>query len=292
MSFVYRKKMTPGDYVNYGILTIIALFCLFPFIYVFSVSFTDPKVYVPLQLYVFPKKWSLEAYRYILSTNSFVNSLKSTVFVTAIGTVLSLFFTFTFAYALTRQSLPGRRFFMGCVIVTLLFNAGIVPNYLLVKNLGLINSLWSLILISLTNAWSIIVVKSFMNSLPAELEEAAIIDGASDMGVFWKIIIPLSIPSIASFTLFFAVGYWNTYFNAMMYLSDSKKWTLQVLVKTLVIDSSSISVGQMGSTDTNSLPQETIRMSSVVLAMAPILVLYPFLQRYFVKGVMIGAIKG
>ncbi|MDU0201912.1 carbohydrate ABC transporter permease [Paenibacillus sp. MAH-36] len=291
MSFVKTKKMTFFDYINYSLLAIISIACVFPFIYVFSVSFTDPEVYVPLQFYLFPEKWSLSAYKYILSTNSFVNALKSTVFVTGIGTVISILISFTFAYVLTKKHVPGRKWMLGGVIFTLVFNAGILPNYLLMKDMNLLNSHWSLILSGLTNAWSLIVIKGFLDSLPPELEDAARIDGCSDIGVFWRIVIPLSMPAIAAFVLFFAVSYWNTYFNALVYLSDAKKWTLQVLVKSLVIDSDASGAGSVGSDD-RVLPQETIRMASIVLAMVPILIIYPFLQKHFAKGVMLGSVKG
>jgi putative aldouronate transport system permease protein len=195
------------------------------------------------------------------------------------------------AYALTKKAMPGRNAMMGFIIFTLVFNAGIVPSYLLVKQLGLLNSYWALIWPALTSAWSLIIIKSFLESMPSELEDAAKIDGCSDIGVFLRIVIPLSMPAIATFTLFFAVSHWNTYFNAVIYLSDSKKWTLQVLVKSLVIDSDN--AGMAGASgDEKSIPQETIRMASIVLAMLPILVVYPFLQKHFAKGVMLGSVKG
>ncbi|MCM3781860.1 carbohydrate ABC transporter permease [Neobacillus mesonae] len=293
MSFVARKKgLSLFDWINYSLILIISVSCLFPFLYVLSVSFTDPETYVPFQFYLFPEKWSLEAYRYILSTNSFVNAFKNTIFITVVGTILNIIVSFTMAYGLTKKTLPGHKWIMGLVIFTLVFSAGIVPNYLLIKELNLLNSHWSLILSALTNAWSLIVIKSFLESLPTELEEAAKIDGSSDMGVFMKIVIPLSMPCIATFTLFFAVGHWNTYFNALIYLSDSSKWTLQLLIKTLVIDSNSMAVAQAGAADEHVVPQETIRMASIVLAMLPILAVYPFLQKHFAKGVMLGSVKG
>ncbi|OXM83595.1 carbohydrate ABC transporter permease [Paenibacillus rigui] len=291
MSFAARKKLELFDYVNYTLLAVISLICIFPFLYVFSVSFTDPKAYVPLQFYIVPEQWSLSAYKYILSTNSFLHALKSTVFITIAGTALNLVVSFTLAYALTKKTMPGRGWMLSAVIFTLVFHAGIVPGYLLVKQLGLLNSYGALIWPALTNAWSLIVIKSFLESLPPELEDSARIDGCSDLGVFLRIVIPLSLPAVAAFTLFFAVSHWNTYFNALIYISDSKKWTLQVLVKTLVIDSDSIGVGQSGGDD-RLVPQETIRMASIMLAMAPILIVYPFLQKHFAKGVMLGSVKG
>jgi putative aldouronate transport system permease protein len=292
MSFVHKKTMTVGDWLNYSALGLISIVSLFPFLYMASISFTDPSAYVPFKFYLIPDKWSLSSYKYILSTNSFLNALNSTVFVTLVGTVLNLVFTFTMAYGLTKKWVPGRSFFLGTVILTLFFTAGVIPHYLLVKELGLLNSYWSLIWPSLTNAWSLIVVKSFMESIHAELEDSAKIDGCSDLQVFYKIVIPLSMPAIAAFTLFFAVQHWNTYFNALIYISDTHKWTLQVLIKQLVIESDASGIGESGSTDEEMVPLETIRMASIILAMLPILTVYPFLQKYFAKGVMMGSVKG
>jgi putative aldouronate transport system permease protein len=290
MSFVHRKKLTWADYFIMGALMVYSLACLIPFLYMITVSFTDPSVYVPLKLYIIPEKWSLDAYRYILANDRFLEAFNNTAFITVVGSVLSLAVTFTMAYALTRKSLPGRGFALGAIIFTLLFHVGIIPNYLLVKNIGLIDSTWALIWPTLTNAWSIIVVKSFLESLPAELEDAASIDGCNDMGIFTKIVLPLSMPAIAAFALIFAVSQWNIYFNALIYLSDASKWTLQLLVKTLVLDAGTSSAD--ASSDAMQLPQETIRMSAILVSIAPILVVYPFLQKYFVKGIMIGSIKG
>ncbi|MDF2960161.1 MAG: binding-protein-dependent transport system inner rane component [Paenibacillus sp.] len=293
LSFVHKKSLTLGDWINYFLLLLISAVSVFPFLYIFSVSFTDPSVYVPLKFYLFPEKWSLASYRYILSTNSFINAIKSTAFVTLVGTVLNLIITFTMAYGLTKKNVDGRNLILSGVIFTLVFHAGIVPNYLLVKNLGLLNSYWALIWPALTNAWSLIVVKSFLESLPAELEESAKMDGCTDVGVFLRIVIPLSMPAIAAFTLFFAVAHWNTYFNALIYISDTKKWTLQVLVKSLIIDSQSNGVGSENvAREGGQAPLETIRMASIVVAVAPILIVYPFLQKHFTKGVMLGSVKG
>jgi putative aldouronate transport system permease protein len=286
-----KKKMGPTDWIIYGIIALISAISVLPFIYVMSISFTDPASYMPFSFYVFPKKWSLESYRYILSTHSFINSLRSTIFITVVGTVTNLIVTLTFAYGLTKTKIPGFRIFHTMVIITLFFNAGTIPTFLVVRNLHLLNSLWALILPVLTSAWDIVVVRSFFMSIPSTLEESARIDGCNDLGVFFRIILPLSMPVIATFTLFFAVHHWNTYFNALIYISDTKKWTLQLMVKQLVIDSDASGIGQSAGNDT-APPQETMRMASVVLSMLPIMCVYPFLQKHFAKGVMIGSIKG
>jgi putative aldouronate transport system permease protein len=293
MSFISRKKISTFDMVNYLILFIICAVCIIPFLYVLSISLTADSAYEPFKFYLIPEKFSFAAYSYILSTVTFMNALKSTVFITVVGTFFNLLVTFTLAYALTKKEVPGRNIVLGLVIFTLVFSAGMIPTYLLVSKLGLINSYWALILSALTSAWSLIVVKSFMDSLPIELEEAAKIDGCNDLMVFIRIVVPISKASIAAFTLFFAVAHWNTYFDALIYLTDDTKRTLQVLIKSLVVDSNAGSAGsQMTSVDEIVLPSEILRLASVVFGMVPILVIYPFLQKYFVKGVMLGSIKG
>ena len=285
------KNMTTADYAIYIIVGVISLVFVFPFIYVLSISFTDPNVYMPFRFYLIPEKWSLESYRYILSTPSFLNSFKSTVFITVAGTVLNLVVTLSFAYGITKTRTPGYRLFNTLIIITLFFSAGTIPTFLVVKNLRLLNTYWALILSSLTSAWDIVVVRSFFMSIPATMEESARIDGCNDLQVFFRIILPLSMPVIATFTLFFMVRHWNTYFNALIYISDTKKWTLQLMVKQLVIDSDASGIGQTLGGDL-APPQETMRMASVVLSMLPIMCVYPFLQKHFAKGVMVGSIKG
>ncbi|TDF95045.1 carbohydrate ABC transporter permease [Paenibacillus piri] len=285
-------KISFADVMIYTAASLISFMCIAPFIYVISVSLTDPSVYVPFKLYVIPDKLSFASYAFILSNSGFISALKNTLFVTIIGTALNIAFTYTMAFGLTRKTMPHRGLIMGVVIFSLVFNAGIVPNYLLVKNVGLINSLWSLIIPVLTNSWSLIIAKSFIDSLPEELEESAKMDGCTDIGIFFRIILPLSKASIATLTLFFAVGHWNTYFNALIYLTDSSKRTLQVYVKSLLVDASTNGAGTTGSVDMLNMPTETVRMATVVLAMLPILAVYPFVQRYFIKGVMLGSIKG
>ena len=286
-----KNRMSIYDYIIYCFLGIVSVGCLVPFIHLLSISLTDPSVYKPFSFYIFPKKISLDAYQFILSTNSFINSLKSTIFVTIFGVICNLIVTLTFAYGLTKTKVFGYRLIHTMVIITLFFSAGTIPTYLVVKNLHLLNSLWALILPVLTSAWDIVVVRSFFLSIPNTLEEAARIDGCNDLSVFIRIILPLSMPVIATFTLFFAVRHWNTYFSALIYISNTRKWTLQLLVKMLVIDNNASGFNQPVGADVQP-PQETIRMAAVVLSMLPIMCVYPFLQKHFAKGVMLGSIKG
>ncbi len=284
------QKFSPGDIIIMAVLVLIMFLCIFPFLYVFSVSFTDPDSYVPMQFTLFPNKFSLAAYEYIFSSQNFMRAARNTVFVTLMGMVINLYVTFTFAYGLTRKEVPGNKILSNIVVFSLVFNAGILPNYLLVKNLGLMNSHLALILPVMTSAWDLIVVRSFMAALPKELSESAQIDGCNDWVCFFRIILPLSKACLATFTLFFAVYYWNMYFNAMVYLSDSTKWTLQVLLKTMIIDSDSMGFSPLA--DQNVLPQETVKMAAIITSMLPILLVYPFLQKHFAQGVMLGSVKG
>lgn len=290
MTFTTNKRMTVTDYAIYVILFIAGAVCILPFLYVISVSLTDPGVYVPYRLVLIPEVLSLESYKYLLRADSFMNSMRNSVFITIVGTALSLAVTFSFAFGISKKTLPGRKFFNIFIIITLLFNAGIIPNYILVQKLGLTNSLWALILTMMTSAWDVIVVRTFISAIPGEMEEAAMVEGCNDLQIFTRIIVPLSKPAIASYTLIFAVLYWNVYFYSMLYISDPLKWTLQVLVKSLIVDSSQDAAGSYG--DGKVVPIETIRYAAVVLSMLPILVVYPFLQKYFVSGMTVGAVKG
>jgi putative aldouronate transport system permease protein len=196
------------------------------------------------------------------------------------------------AWGLTKIHIPGYKVVFYMVVITLFFNAGSIPSFLLIKNLGLLNSHWSLIWSGATTAWNLIVVRNFLAAIPSEMEESAKMDGCGDLRVFSQIILPLSKPAIATFLLFFSVKHWNNYFNALLYISDTKKWTLQLLIKQLVVDADASGAGMAAATDALLPPQETVRMASVILATAPILLVYPFLQKYFAKGVMMGSIKG
>ena len=286
-----KNRMYIGDYVIYFIIALFSFLCLFPFLYVVSVSFTAPEVYAPLKFIIFPEVFSLKSYAYIMSTKSFIRSMNNSIWIAVVGTVLSIIVTFTGAYGLSKSRMPGYKTMVSLITFTLVFNAGIVPNYMLIRTLGLMNNFWALVLPGLTNAWSLLVVRSFMASIPSELEESAKIDGGTDLNVFFQIIIPLSKAALATFTLFFVVAYWNSFFNIMLYTTSTDRWTLPLLIKSMVIDNESMGFG-VTATDERTVPQETIKMAAIVLSMVPIIVVYPFLQKYFQKGVMLGSIKG
>lgn len=281
------------DTCNLILLAVIGIATFFPFYYVFVVSFTEPSEFIGKGLVLFPEKWSLKSYEYLLSTDAFMRSMGNSVYITVVGTAMSLLVTSGLSYALSRRRLQGRKIILFAILLTMLFNPGLIPSYLLVRDLHLINSTWSLILPVLTNAWYVFLMKSFFDSIPASLEESARIDGGNDMTVWFRIVLPLSLPSLAAFGLFYAVSYWNTFFYALLYINDFEKQPLQVLLQNMLIDASTASGGAAAAEmmAEQRIPPETIKMAAVVIATIPIVLVYPFLQKHFAKGVMLGSVK-
>ncbi|PYI56658.1 carbohydrate ABC transporter permease [Paenibacillus flagellatus] len=282
------------DAVNAVLLAAVALVMLFPFFYIFAVSFSSYEEYVQSELLLWPKHWVLDSYRYIFGSNAFVRSLGVTVFVTIAGTLFNLLLTSTMAYALSR-GIWGQKTFLVMVLFTFIFSAGIIPSYLVVKATGLLDTYWSLIVPGAISSFNLIVIRQFFQNIPHELQEAALIDGANDLRIFTRIVLPLSKPALAAFGLFYAVGHWNTYFGAILYISDPKKWTVQVVLRQIVIleeAATTLNPAKDAMLGANPPPPETIGMAAILLATLPILIVYPFLQKHFAKGVMLGSVKG
>lgn len=276
--------------VNVLVLGGFALICVLPFLNVLGSSFATPGELATRSFVVIPETFTLDAYRYILSTSTIFRALGVSVFVTAMGTFVSLLLTSFMAYALSKPYLRGRRVINFLVIFTMLFSGGMVPTFIVVQNLGLIDSLWALILPVAINAFNFVIMRSFFQAIPDSLEEAARIDGCSDLGVFLRIVLPLSLASIATIGLFYAVGYWNTYQHAILYINDSTKWPIQVLLRQIVIVASGMNAD--ASVVDVVPPAQSVKMAVIVVATLPMLLVYPFIQRYFVKGALIGSVKG
>jgi putative aldouronate transport system permease protein len=276
--------------VNGVVLGGFALICVLPFLNVLGSSFATPGELATRSFVVIPETFTLDAYRYILSTSTIFRALGVSVFVTAMGTFVSLLLTSFMAYALSKPYLRGRRVINFLVIFTMLFSGGMIPTFIVVQNLGLIDSLWALILPVAINAFNFVIMRSFFQAIPDSLEEAARIDGCSDLGVFLRIVLPLSLASIATIGLFYAVGYWNTYQNAILYINDSEKWPIQVLLRQIVIVASGMNAD--ASVVDVVPPAQSVKMAVIVVATLPMLLVYPFIQRYFVKGALIGSVKG
>ena len=272
-------------------LLLLAGTMILPFVYILMVSFTDGSVYESGKFVLWPEKWSFEAYELILSGNGFLNSLKTTLLITGIGTPLNVIFNAGLGYMLSKP-VPGKKVINKLVMFTMLFGAGMIPNFINIRNLGLLNSIFACILPGVCGAWTVMVMKSFFQSIPSELEEAAMIDGCGQLRIFTIIVLPLSKAMLATFTLFAAVSYWNTYFSAVMYIADTTKMPLQVYVQKIVLSSSISDVVDLTLEIANTVPQEVMRMAAVIVVTLPIIIVYPFLQKHFATGMMIGAVKG
>ncbi|WP_255596432.1 carbohydrate ABC transporter permease [Paenibacillus sp. S150] len=294
MNHSLRRKESIGGrvftFVNSAILILIALACLLPFVNIIASSFATTQEVMAKRFILFPTTFSLDAYRYILSTPTIFQGLGVSVGVTAAGTVVSMLLTALMAYGLSRRYLPGRNPINFIVVFSMLFSGGMIPTFLVVKGVGLINSYWSLIFPVAINAFNMIIMRNFFQALPESLEESAKIDGSNDFGIFLRIMLPLALPSIATISLFYAVAYWNTYMNAILYINDSAKWPIQVLLRQIVIVSSGM---QAEGTSVDIVPPaQTIKMAVIVIATVPMLAAYPFVQKHFTKGALLGAVKG
>lgn len=280
------------DIVNYTLLLIIGLVTILPFLHVIAGSFTTVTELAQKQFVLFPTVWSLDAYKYVFSTNTVFRSLGVSVGVTFFGTLFSMLLTCLMAYGLSRRDLDGRNFIMFMVLFTMLFSGGMIPTFLVVKEMGLIDTYAALIVPTAINAFNLIIMRNFFQNLPEGLEESAKIDGAGDWGILFRIVIPLSMPAIATISLFYAVTYWNTYMSAILYLNDAAKWPVQVILRQIVILASGLAADTSGMDEFVRPPEQTVKMAVIVIATLPILCVYPFLQKHFAKGALLGSIKG
>ncbi|GIO98080.1 putative ABC transporter permease protein YtcP [Paenibacillus lautus] len=280
------------DIVNYTLLLIIGLVTILPFLHVIAGSFTTVTELAQKQFVLFPTVWSLDAYKYVFSTNTVFRSLGVSVGVTFLGTLFSMLLTCLMAYGLSRRDLDGRNFIMFMVLFTMLFSGGMIPTFLVVKEMGLIDTYAALIVPTAINAFNLIIMRNFFQNLPEGLEESAKIDGAGDWGILFRIVIPLSMPAIATISLFYAVTYWNTYMSAILYLNDATKWPVQVILRQIVILASGLAADTSGMDEFVRPPEQTVKMAVIVIATLPILCVYPFLQKHFAKGALLGSIKG
>ncbi|WP_284640059.1 carbohydrate ABC transporter permease [Paenibacillus silviterrae] len=281
------------DGVNYLLLALLAAVCVLPFIYILAASLTAPEELLKRGFILFPTKFSLAGYKYIFSTDIIVHSLMISILVTVLGTLANLTFTALMAYPLAQKDLMGNKLFMRLIVFSMLFSGGMIPTFLVVKWTGLLDNFTALIVPGLISAFNLIIMRNFFQQLPDGLEEAARIDGCSDIGILFRIVVPLSAPVLASMALFYAVGHWNAYFSAVLYINDSSLWPVQVWLRQIVI----LSQGGIGDSTTfeegyMAPPAETIKMAVIIASSLPILLVYPFLQKHFAKGALLGSVKG
>ncbi|MTH54945.1 ABC transporter permease subunit [Bacillus mangrovi] len=283
------------DVLNITVLTIIAILVLYPLYFVVIASISNPDRIYSGDVWLLPKEITFEGYKRIFQDEMIWLGYKNTVIYTVLGTAVNVVLTLMAAYALSRKDLAGRNIFMLLFIFTMFFSGGLIPTYLVVKNLGLVNTIWAMILPKAIAVWNLIVARTFFQSnIPDELLEAAKIDGCSNTKFFLKVVLPLSKPIIAVLVLFYAVGHWNSYFDALIYLNDEGLYPLQLILRNILIQNEAAAnmVGDVASYAAQRRLAELIKYGVIIVAALPLLIVYPFVQKYFVKGALIGGIKG
>ena len=273
------------------VMICVVLLTLLPVIHVISISFSSAAAISRGDVGLWPVEFSVSAYTAIFKSGNVPRSFLNSVYYTALGTAINMLLTTMMAYPLSRTYLTFRKFYNVLVLITMFFSGGLIPTFLTVKNLGLYNTVWAIVLPGAISTWNLIIMRTFFMGLPAELEESAQLDGANDFTIFARIILPLSKASIATIALFYGVGHWNNWFSGMIYFKNSKSYPLQTILRSIVINSEvsdEITVDEV----INSISAEGIKYSTLVVSMVPMMAVYPFIQKYFVKGVMVGAVKG
>lgn len=284
------------DGVNLVLLTLFSICCLLPLVNLFSKAVSSEGAVMRGEVVLWPIGFQLESIGFMARQNGFQTAFLNSLCVTVAGTACNLVMTVLAAYPLSRKRMKGRRALQFLIVFTMLFSGGLIPNFILIQRLGLLETLWALVLPSMTSAYWIIILRNFFEGIPDSLEESAKIDGASNVRVLWSIMLPLALPSLATLTVFSAVGYWNEYFNSLLYLHKRENFTLQLYLRQL-LDSVSGTSGSMlvNSGQMRALKNKAsliIQGAAVFLSTVPILIVYPFLQRYFVEGMTLGAVKG
>lgn len=293
MKIASIKRHDSFDTVNIILLCVILVLILYPLIYIISCSFSDPAEILRGNIWFLPKKFSLSAYQKVLfGKNDIMRGYLNTIMYTVAGTLINVAMTVMIAYPLSRKNLYGKTFFTFFITLTMFFTGGLIPTYLVVKSLHLINNFWVMILPSAVSVWNIIIMRTFFkSSIPEGIYEAALIDGASNIKILIRIVLPLSQAVLAVMFLYYGVAHWNSFFDALIYLNDQDKYPLQLILRTILLQNAF----QTMTTEGNAAQQlvgESMKYAAIVVSSLPLLIIYPFLQKYFVQGMMVGAIKG
>lgn len=277
------------DTVNHILTVLVILACTLPFAHIIAKSLSNNTAVIAGKVLFLPRGFNTDSYRIVFGSTRFLRSLGVSVYVTVIGTLLNTLMTTCVAYTVSRDRLRGRKAIMFLYVFSMLFNGGLIPTYLIVKATGLVNSLWALIIPTLVVPFNMIILRNYFWAIPNSLEESAKLDGASNVTILFRIMAPLAMPSIATIALFYGVTYWNSYFNALIYINDRMKFPLQVYLRDIITQSDS---AMMNADLMMNIAQESVQGATVVAATVPILLVYPFLQRYFVSGMTVGSVKG
>ncbi|WP_172251323.1 carbohydrate ABC transporter permease [Saccharibacillus deserti] len=276
----------------YTVLVLLCVSIIVPMMQVLTVSVSPVEVINSYGFHLFPTKFDFSGYQEVFRKSIIWTAYGNTIIRTVLGTALTVILTFMGAYPLSKKSLPHRPFWTALIVFTMFFSGGLIPSYMLIKNLGLMNSVWALVLPGVVSVFLLLIVRNFIAALPESLEESAKIDGAGELYILWKIIMPLSMPILATVSLYSAVGHWNAWFDSMLYIQDEHKQVLQLILRRIVIDGTLDP--SSGVTDSMDKPvnTESMKMATLVVSILPIICIYPFLQKYFVKGTMLGSVKG
>jgi putative aldouronate transport system permease protein len=283
------------DALNITILTAVLIIVLYPLVFVISASVSDAMLVMQGKVWLWPRGFNLDAYKRVFQNSDILMGYRNVIFYTVLGTAINIVMTIAGAYPLSRKDFVGRNALMLLITFTMFFNGGLIPTYMVIKGLGLVNTFWALLLPGAVSVWNLIIMRTFFqNTIPVELQESAVIDGASNFRILFSLVLPLSIPVIAVIVLYYAVGHWNAYFSALIYLSDRNQYPLQLFLREILVMNQMQDMME-GASETAAQQQmlaESLKYAVIIVSSIPVLLLYPLLQRYFVKGVMIGAIKG
>jgi len=281
--------------VNAILMVLLIVFMIYPFWYVVMYSLSNPDLAASGGSFLKPKGFTIDAYKMVLRNKSILTGLRTSIIVTTGGAAIGTMIAAMTAYPLSKKRLPGRKGITYLFLFTMFFGGGLVPEYLLLKKLHMIDTYWALFLPSCVSVWNILVIKNFYKGIPESLEESARIDGASDLTIFFKIILPLSKPILATISLFLAVGFWNDFFSSVMFIFDKDKWSLQAVLREIITNTQE-AMSRQGITVRNenaaNVSQKTLTMATIMVSTIPILIVYPFVQKYFVQGTMVGSVKG
>jgi len=286
---VGESRITLFGIMNGLVLTIAALATLYPIVYIFAISLSGTSQVIQGSVWLYPIDLNFKAYADVLKDVRIPRAYLNTIFYTTLGTLINLLVTAIAAYPLSKPDFLWRKYWMLGIVLTMFLNPGIIPNYLIVSELGLTNTVWSLVIPNAIWTMELIILKSFYESMSSQVREAALIDGASEYRILFNIVIPLSKPALASIGLFYFMGHWNSFFLPMIYLNDSDMYPLQVVLRDMLIFNEGSGAGLV---DASALAPQAKKNATIVLSMVPVLLIYPFVQKYFAKGVMLGAEKG
>ncbi len=289
-----QKRFSFGQMILNIVILLLVATCVLPFLNVLAISLSGKSAILRGEVNFWPIDFNVDAYQVIFQDKSMTWALFYSIMLTLVYTVMAMILTILLAYPLSRQRLKGKKFFTLMVMFTMYFSGGLIPTYLTIKNLGMINTVWSLILPGVISTYNMVIMKNFFLSLPRELEEAANIDGANDFQILWQIILPLSLPSIATLFLFYAVGKWNSFSDALYYVQDRALQPLQLKLYYVIKGTTSVEISMVegNAADMGNKVSESIESACIMFATLPILIVYPFVQKYFVQGATIGAVKG